>query len=330
MRVAVEDLAAEGRSETIIALGLVRDALRSRLRVVGVPRTYGIMAVKARTSIATATIPWLVVVPLITLLTGGVTFHSTLGHVFTGYPFTLSSSRISVAAATTAHKFAVVHPPLSTPTFMIGLASQYMDIIFTLSFFVLAVGWTSLRDGVWQMKGSNRRREYVLSWTPFITVILAGLAKGLQIYMFQPTNARETLNGVYVPLNGHPAIAAFTGDFAWAIAIVGWVVSAVSLAVVAKRVELPPETLRFGRTTSVLTAVAMVLSFGVFVVWCVGINLQSHTPVSAGAITATYPHAGLWLPMSVVFAVGALVSVCGATSARRSWRIIRHERLWDV
>lgn len=329
MRAAVEDLIADGRSESLIALGLLRDAVRSRMRVAGMPRTYGLMAMKTRTSIAAATIPWLVIVPFITLVTGGVKFHSSLGHVQTGYPFALERFRMAVPVRTVAHPLRLVYPPLSRATTMIGLSSQCMGLIFVLSFLVLAVGWTSLRDGVWEMKGYNRRRDYVLSWLPFVTVILAGLCKGLQEFLFRTTNARETLNGVLVPLNGHPAIAALTGDLAWMIAIVGWVLSAVALVVVARNVELPPATLRFGRTTSVLTAIALVMSCIVFVVWCVGINLQRRVPFSAGTITATYPHSGLWLPAALAFALATIVSVCGATSARRSWRVIRAQRLWD-
>jgi hypothetical protein len=120
------------------------------------------------------------------------------------------------------------------------------------------------------------------------------------------------------------------GNAMWVVAVAGWLLTIGGLAVAAHRAELPPETLRFGRTVSVLTSVSLALTFVAFLVWSVGIAVQDRQSHVAGAIIATYPRHGLSLAMAIGLAIASLASLWGATSARRSWRTIYSERLWDV
>lgn len=83
----------------------------------------------------------------------------------------------------------------------------------------------------------------------------------------------QLITGQTVFLGGNTAVAAtLMGNFMWMVAIAGWLFSLFGLAIVANRVNLPPETLRLGRTVSVLTSTLLLLSFLAFVVW--GIALE--------------------------------------------------------
>src|SRR5277367_722176 len=81
MRAVIDDLEHEGRSERLIAMGLVRDALRSRLQARGMPRTYGLLATRTGESVATGTLPWLAIVPFLSFVTGAAVVHSSSGPV---------------------------------------------------------------------------------------------------------------------------------------------------------------------------------------------------------------------------------------------------------
>jgi hypothetical protein len=156
-----------------------------------------------------------------------------------------------------------------------------------------------------------------------------------------PRDLRTTTNSVvdgshptYGPsgqfVGGHSAEAALVGNFMWVVAIAGWLLTMGSLAVVARRVNLPPETLRFGRTVSVLTSLSLSLTFVAYLVWGVAIEVQNRESHVAGAIVATYPRHDVWLPMAFAFGLACAASIWGATMARRSWRIIYSQRLWDT
>jgi hypothetical protein len=99
---------------------------------------------------------------------------------------------------------------------------------------------------------------------------------------------------------------------------------------IANRVNLPPETLRHGPTVSVLTSTSLSWTFLAFVVWGVAFEVQNNQTHFAGAIVATYPRFDLWIPIMIAMGIASVVSIYGATAARRSWRIIYTQRLWDT
>ena len=123
MRAVIDDLKGEGRSETRIAVGLIRDAMRSRFQAHGIPQNYGVLAMRTRTSVAAGTLPWLAIVPFLTFVTGGMTLHSSSGEVETGYPFQLTLFRTRVVSEVGTHW---VHPSISTGTWIVGASSMVM------------------------------------------------------------------------------------------------------------------------------------------------------------------------------------------------------------
>jgi hypothetical protein len=324
MRAAVDDLTGEGRSSNLIALSLLRDAARSHLQARGMPRTYGLLAARTKSSISTATIPWLVIVPFITFVTSSVALHSSTGVVLTGFPFGLNGG-IGVLSRFSPR---TVHAPMSVATWVVGFAELTIGVLFLATLLVLAFGWRALRFEIRHSPQRNQRRLRMLSWVPDLTVWLV-IALWVAHYLVGPRSFTQHDGGPLIALGGNPALAAILGDLTWVVAIVGWLLSLLGIAVLAKGAELPPTTLRFGRTVSFLTAVSLSLSFVAFVAWGIALSMQSHQPVVAGAITADYPHQAMWLPIASALALAVVISVWGATNARRSWRVISAQRLWE-
>lgn len=324
MHAVIDDLEQEGRSKKLIAVGLLRDALRSRLHARGMPRTYGLLAARTGGSVAIGTLPWLAIVPLVSFVTGAAVVHSSSGPVEIGYPFQLTLFRTRVLFETGVHK---VHPTISIITWIVGSSTMVMDALFAITSLVLIVGLGVLRYGVVREKGQNRPSLYVLTWIPVATVGLLVAMRVAQGYLTDGSHP-QFMTGQFV--GGHSAIAALMGNFMWVVAVGGWLLTIASLAVVARRASLPPETLRFGRTVSVLTSLSLSFTFIAFLVWAIAVEVQSRTTAAAGAIVATYPRHGLWLPIAIALGLACAASLWGATTARRSWRIIYTERLWDV
>lgn len=128
MRAVIDDLEDEGRSRRAIAFGLFRDAARSRLQARGMPHAYGLLATRTRTSVATGTLPWLLIVPFLTTVTGGLVLHSSSGFVEVGFPFQLSTFHMRVVTEPGMHW---VRPTISTVTRIIGLSTVAMDACFS-------------------------------------------------------------------------------------------------------------------------------------------------------------------------------------------------------
>jgi hypothetical protein len=327
MRAVIDDLEDDGRSETRIAVGLLRDALRSRFQARGMPRTYGLLASRTRTSVATGTLPWLAVVPFVTFVTAKLLLVSSSGFVENGYPFQLTTFGMRVIREPGMHW---VPPSIPTSTWVIGASVMTMDALYAITFFILAIGLGAWRYGIVREKSRNRRWMYLLTWLPLASVVLFYACDIAKLRLNDNSHRHQLNDGQTVFIGGHTAVAAFMGDMMWVVAIGGWLLSMVALAIVAKRANLPPETLRLGRTVSVLTSASLFLTFLAFVVWGVALDVQNHQSHVAGAITATYPRLDLWLPMAVVLGLTSVVSLYGATTARRSWRTIYAQRLWDT
>jgi hypothetical protein len=331
MRATIESLQAEGRSAFSIAVGLVRDAFRSHLQARGMPRTYGLLATRTKASIATATIPWMAVIPLVLFVTGPTHLTSPGGTVESGYPFQLSFFRTKIVPG--AGAFGVhwpLHPIISSTDWIIGLSNMAIQGAFFLTLMALGIGLAAFRFGIRREKRVNRRRMYQLTWLPvatFVTFIGLTLA---QNHVSNESTYAGSAHGLVFVGGGHPSVAAFIGNLEWIVAIGGWLLSMVALAVVSKYVTLPPDTLRFGRTMSLLSSFSLSVTFVAVVVWGVAIDVRGHGAARVGTVVSTYPEHGLWVLLVLVLGVATLLSIAGASSARQSWRTIRVQRLWDV
>jgi hypothetical protein len=325
MRATIESLQHEGRTSFSIAVGLFRDAFRSHLQARGMPRTYGLLATRTKASIATATIPWMAVIPFVLAVTGPTHLSSLGGSVIAGYPFELTPFRTKIFPSPHG-----VHAVISTTDWFIGLSNMAIQAAFLLAFVALGFGLAALRYGIKREKRVNRRRMYLLTWLPVATVVtFIGLAYA-QDYVRNQARYLGTGHGNIYLGGGHPSVAAFLGNLEWIVAIGGWLLSMVALAVVSRNVTLPPDTLRFGRTVSILSSFSLCVTFVAVVIWGVAIDMRGHAVVHAGTVIATYPEHGLWALLVLVLGVATMLSIAGASSARQSWRTIRVQRLWDA
>lgn len=276
-------------------------------------------------SITAATIPWLIVAPFVSIVTGHVFLHSNTSGAHSGISYYFSLFGTGVLG-TSAHGYR--HPPLSPATQVLGVSSQLLSWLTLITFLVLASGWSACRDGLKRSRTPEQRRLAWMWRAPFVIVLLVILMKTIQSNL-SPHNFHGTKNGQSIAFGGHPAAAALLGDATWALAIIGWIL-VIALAVrIAQKVDLPPVALRFGRTVSVVTAGLTLLSFFAFATWCMALVAQSHQLPDAGTVTASYPHDALWLPVALAFGIAVTVSVLGATNAKRSWRTISSQRLWS-
>ncbi|HEY5009883.1 MAG TPA: hypothetical protein VIH73_01930 [Acidimicrobiales bacterium] len=328
MRAVIDDLEHEGRSSSSIALGLLRDALRSRLLARGMPRTYGMLANRTKTSVAAGTIPWLAIVPFVLLITGRYTLRPHSNELITGYPFALTPFRTKALEA--GH---TVFPAISSSSWVIGISVMLVEALFLLTLIVLAIGLAAFRYGIKREKGRNRRWMYWTTWAPAYTVLGILTLKSAQSAFDMHWRPQDSLvNGklVVTVVGGHPALAALMGDLTWTVAIGGWLFSMIALVLVANRANVPPDTLRFGRTVCVLTSISLSLTFVALLVWGVAIDVQNGQSHVGNAIVASYPLHDLWLPMVLVLGLTCAVSIWGASTARRSWQTIRTHRLWDT
>jgi len=326
MRATVGDLVSEGRSQTAISLSLFRGAVRSRVQGRGMPQNYGLLAARTRISITAATIPWLIVAPFVIITTGQVSLYSNTSGDHSGVSYYFSFLGTGVLG-TSAHGYR--HPPLSTPTQVLGGSSQLLLWLTIITILVLATGWGVCRDGVKHSRTPHQRR---LGWLTRVPAIIFLLVIGMKIAQsnFSSHNFRGTRSGQSIAIGGHPAVAALLGDATWVLAVGGWILVIALAVVIAQKVNLPPAALQFGRTVSVVTAGLTVLSFFAFVTWCTALVAQSHESPVAGTITASYPHDVVWLPVALAFGVGVAVSVLGAASAKRSWRSISSQKMWST
>jgi hypothetical protein len=136
---------------------------------------------------------------------------------------------------------------------------------------------------------------------------------------------RSSGGGLNVPLNGNPAAAHALGVALEVVAIVGWVVAIVCVAAAAKRAEIAPSDLRFGRAVSTIVAALLALLVAAYTVWGIGLILQARQAAQGSFTTIAYSNEGLWLPMVLVLFVLVALSALGARAAVRSWRVISLE-----
>ncbi len=322
MRATIESLRLEGRSAISIAVGLFRDAFRSHLQARGMPRTYGLLATRAKTSIATATIPWMAVIPFVLAVTGPTHLSALGGGVVTGYPYQLTFFRTKIFSS--PHHVRAV---FSTADWIIGLSNMAIQAAFLATLIALAIGLAALRDGIRREKGLNSRRMYMLTWLPVATFVVFVALGFAQNYVRNQARFVGTAHGDIYVGGGHLAVAAFIGNLEWIVAIGGWLLSMVALVVVSKNVTLPLSTLRFGRTISIFSSFSLGVTFVAVVIWGVAIDDRGPTVVHSGTIISSYPEHGLWALLVLVLGVATLLSIAGASSARQSWRTIRVNEL---
>jgi hypothetical protein len=319
MRSLVADLTDGGRSSLHVTLDLLGGALRARTRAAGMPPVYDLWSARARFSITAATVPWMVLAPLVTIAIGGQSLHASIGRIWPPQLLLFGQSHLTLIHNHTGA--AVGAPPLTGAGQTAWWADQCMNLVFFLALFVLFAGWSGLIGAIRRLDTPHRRRFLLLAWAPGLSV-LADIALIVTQDIVAPHNFVGRGGRPLVPTDGHPGLAHALGLTLGIVAIAGWAISVVCVIVAARRAEIAPADLRFGKSVSVVSAALSIALFCAYATWSVGLLVQTQQAAHGGFTTIAFAHQNLWVPVLAGLFVAVAVSTHAALAARRSWRVI--------
>jgi hypothetical protein len=315
VRLVSQDLAAEGRSTARVTLNLLLGALRARSGAQGMAKSYGQWTARTRVSIATATLPWLLVVPFLMATVGSVNFHSSAGPIFWS-GFSVFPSRLQLINGAQPRPA----PPLTPAGHLVLYSTLAITTLFFVTFVVLISGWSGLTRAIRQSDTPNRRRLRLLAWTP-VFALLADVALLFADAIARPSGYSGH-QGHYASFGGNPTALHLLNVVLPTVAIVGWLVSVACVAMATRQANIAPSELRFGKSVAVVVASLFALLGAAYATWGIGLILQSRQGERGDFTTVGYAHAGLWLPMMLVLAIAVALSVVSARAARSSWKMI--------
>jgi hypothetical protein len=315
VRVVAADMTADGRSAAGVTFSLLRGAVRARSRAQGMPKIYELWSTRTRISIAAATLPWMLVAPFVLMAMGTQSLHSAAGNVFySGFGFGMAHLQIAGAPPTPA-------PPLTPAGSVVPFASLAVGVLFLVTLAVLASGWTGLVGAIRRSTMPHRQRVWLLAWAPGFA-LLADIALVVAQILVRPDGYRMTSGRQMVAIGGHPLAAHVLGTALGVVAIGGWLASIVCVAVAAKRADVAPSDLRFGKSVSIVATTLFALMLAAYLAWGIGLIVQARQASHGNFTTIAYSHQDLWFPMVLLCSVAVILSSVSSRVARRSWRVL--------
>ena len=311
VRVVSRDLTTDGRSTVRVTLNLLGGAFRARSRAQGMPKTYGLWSVRTRTSIAAATLPWLLVAPFFGASVGTMSFHSSEGPVAAS---TISAipTRLQIISH---HAGLTPAPPLAPAGRIVGYSYLALSVLCLVGFAVLISGWSCLTSAIKQSTVAHRRRLRLLARAP-VFALLVDL-----VLVIAQAIVRPTITGTGTA-GGNPTMLHILNYAVPNVAIVGWLISVACVGVAARRAEVAPTDLRFGKSVAVVVAWLFALYVAAYATWGIGLIVQARQSANGNFTTIAFSRSGLWLPTMVLLIATATLSVMSARAARGSWRVI--------
>jgi len=317
IRSVVGDLTEDGRPRWAVTLNLLRGALRARTGAVGMPPVYDLWCTRTRVALAAATLPWVLMGPLVLMVIGGQRLHSSAGRIFPGQlSITGGSNQLVMGRG-----LLTPAPPLTLAGSVAWYANVAMVVLFLLTLFVLFAGWTGFAGAIKRSAVPHRRRLSLLAWAPALSV-LADFVLTVVQDVLMPHAWRTSGGRPPVPIGGHLAVAHALGTALVVVALAGWLVSIVCAAVAAKRADISPLDLRFGKSVALVVATLLLLTLAAYTTWGIGLLVQSGQAVHGRFTTISYSHQDLWPLVVVGLLLAATMSAFGASAARRSWRVV--------
>jgi hypothetical protein len=310
------DLVSEGRSAYSVSFSLVRGAIASWTQGRGMPRKYELWSRRTRDSIAAATLPLMLLAPLVVYATAGQILRSSSGGFVLWEGFDFFPSRIQ------AYRDAalVPGPPLTAPGRLILAAAFILLVSSLIALLLLFCGWTRLISVIARDPSSTRRKAQLLAWVPVWSVLI-DVALAAAIAIVQPSGYYSTAGGGLVPTNGHlSALHALNAVFP-IVSGVGWILSAIAIALAARMTKTDLRDLKSGRTVAVGSSFVLGLMAAASLVWGVSLAIQAHSAAHDSVTIVTYAHTRIWIPLSMAFVAAGVLSVFGTRSARTSFRV---------
>ena len=316
VRVVSQDLTAEGRSPVRVTLDLLGGALRARSRAEGMPKSYGLWSVRTRTSIAAATLPWLLVAPFVLVAVGNVSFHSPSGGLVIWSGISLMPSHLQVIS----HAVATPAPPLAPVGRLVLYSSLTVTVLILVTFIVLISGWSGLTSAIKHSNSPHRGRLRLLAWAP-VFALLADVVLLILQNRVRPNSFAYYRDHV-VTSGGNPTALHALNVLVPVVAIAGWLISIACVGFAARRADVAPSDLRFGRSVAVIVSLLFGLLVVAYATWGIGLIVQARQGENGNFTTIEYSHPGLWLPMMLVLTIAVGLSVMSARVARSSWKVI--------
>ncbi len=326
VRVVSNDLTGEGRSSFIVTLNLLGGALRARSGARGMPKNYCLWSARTRASIATATLPWLLVVPLVLIAMGNEALHSSAGPVVWSGP-SFIPTHLLIAST---HVPPAPAPPLTPVARLVLFAGVAIDLLFLVTSVVLVSGWSGLNGAIRRSTSPHRRRLLLLAWVPVFSILtdiaLVFAQSAVRYPSYRMVGGGFLAGHMVVPhlvaYGGHLAVLHLLDVLLPTVAGVGWLASIVCVALVARRAEAAPSDLRFGRSVAVVVASLFAMLGVAYATWGIGLMAQARQAAKGSYTTVVFPHSSLWLPTALVLGSGIVLSGMGARAAKRSLKVI--------
>jgi hypothetical protein len=272
-------------------LNLFVGALRVRVTGAGAPRQYEHWAGRARASLVVATLPALIVMPIV------FTFHQGEQIVFSTLPF--GPSGIGTAGRIADDSFGVM-------------------AIATLSAIgMLLWGYAGLAGAVRRDSRNGRPLRRM--------VRVPGIAAALVVILWVSAivvgpHAFATRHGVIQPLNGHPALSRGLLGAAAAVLALGLIGAVAMLVMVTRRASLALPDLSVGRWVGLGTSGLLWVMAGAAVVSVVALWRQG-APGHAAYSLVTTTWGSWWIAGALSLVGAAVLSTWGTVQATRALRV---------
>jgi len=316
VRTVADDLRTAGRSSVRIFLDLVVGMFRVRRDAVGMPRSYPLWNARTRVSVATATLPFVLLAPVVVACSGSTGLRAKGTRVvYSGFSlFPHGLMRFGKGGLLPA-------PPLTPAATVISWAELAVLVVSLLTLVTVFYGWASILGAVRHAGPRPRRWARLLAWTPALVIVvfiaLTALATRVGPHEWTSTGGRPM-----APVGGTVGLAHLLIHLAQVVLVGGWLLSAAAIAAVARWTEMTPFALRTGTRVSSVTAALAVLLAAALAAWGVGVILQAHQAGHGTYTVFEFGHLSLW-PVSAAAALLAChLSLTGATRAHQGSQVV--------
>lgn len=291
VRAVSEDLMAQGRPRTKVAGNLFMGAVSTRLKASSMPASEALWAARTRSAIATATIPWLVVQPVLMITFIGMsTWHGSVGRA---QPASLASmSQLGIIPSEALLGFAVY---------------ELLFLTWLASAVVMVLGWFGFLRGV---RNSTQRGRTRLTWLLMIPAL--SLVCAVTVFAAIGSEWHGEVPGI---IDSPPSLDTLL-ILLWVVLVMGALASSWSIAVITKRANLSLRSLRSGKLVARIASMLLFAMVGLYATE--GVIALHEPPGSTFFNGLTYSHAAWWFSCLTLLVFATCISVIASHIARRS------------
>ncbi len=309
-RALSEDLLCEGRSETLLALNLLRGAVRTRLTAKGMPPDYRLWVARTRLSVALATLPCVVLLPLLLWSMGTENWHVPNGVPISQFGLTVGGLSIAIGDLMTIPPMGHYVPPAPVPPLTPGGriavdASVAVAILAILLFLCFFVGWLKVLSALKRSPSRDDRRLRRLARAPGFIFLLA-----LPLLRTGSSAGSGALDG--------SSVITFQSELVFVGASL---TSLVCIALVIKSADLQDADLWYGKVIATAISTLLGLLLIAYAAWVMGLMIQAHQSGHGTYSMISFSNVAIWPILMTGLVTTVATSLIGAITARKSWRV---------